>query len=63
MSKTVTPGVDLTASSVVLATLQGTAGGTTNVHRVAINATTNTFTIYLTANATASVKVGWILLS
>jgi hypothetical protein len=62
-SKTVTPGVDVTTSSVILATLQGSAGGTTNVHRVAINATANTFTIYLTANATVNVKVGWILLS
>jgi hypothetical protein len=62
-SKTVTPGVDLTATSTVLATLQGSAGGTTTVHRVAINAVADTFTIYLTANATVNVKVGWILLS
>jgi hypothetical protein len=62
-SKTVTPGVDLTSSTAVLATLQASAGGTTTVHRVAINATMNTFTIYLTANATVNVRVGWILLS
>jgi hypothetical protein len=62
-SATVTPGIDLTPSSAVMATLQGSAGGTTTVHRVAINATADTFTIYLTANATVNVKVGWILLS
>ncbi len=62
-SKTITPGVDVTTSSVLLATLQGSAGGTTTVHRAAINATANTFTIYLTAKATVNVKVGWILLS
>jgi hypothetical protein len=62
-SKTVTPGVDLTATSFVLATLQASAGGTTTVHRVAINTVADTFTIYLTANATVNVRVGWILLS
>jgi hypothetical protein len=62
-STTVTPGVDLTTSTMVVATLQGSAGGTTTVHRVTVNPTANTFTIYLTANATLSVKVAWILLS
>jgi hypothetical protein len=47
----------------VVATLQGSAGGTTTVHRVAINATADTFTIYLTANASVNVKVAWLLLS
>jgi hypothetical protein len=55
----VTPGIDLATTTAVVATLQGSAGGTTNVHRVVIDATANTFRIYLTANATASVKVGW----
>ncbi len=54
-----TPGIDLTATSAVVATLQGSAGGTTTVHRIAVNATADTFTIYLTANATAAVKVAW----
>lgn len=57
----VTPGIDLTSTSTVLATLQGSAGGTTTVHRVSINTTTNQFRIHLTANATASVKVGWFV--
>lgn len=57
----VTPGVDLTSTSTVLATLQGSAGGTTTVHRVGINTTTNQFRIYLTANATSTVKVGWFV--
>ena len=59
----VTPGIVLTTSSTVLATLQGSAGGTTTVHRVAINTTTNQFRIYLTANANTSVKVGWLVCS
>jgi hypothetical protein len=59
----VTPGIDLTATSGVIATLNGSAGGSTAVKRVAINATTNVFTIYLTANATASVKVAWLVVS
>jgi hypothetical protein len=58
-SVVVTPGIDLTATSAVVATLQGNAGGTTTVHRVAVNASADTFTIYLTANATANVKVAW----
>jgi len=58
----VTPGVDLTTTSAVVATLNGDAGGSTAVKRVAVNATANTFTVYLTGNATASVKLAWIVL-
>jgi hypothetical protein len=58
-SVTVTPGIDLTTTSAVVATLQGNPGGATVVQRVAIDATADTFTIYLTANATSSVKVAW----
>jgi hypothetical protein len=58
-SVTVTPGIDLTATSAVVATLQGSAGGTTAVRCVTVNATADTFTIYLTATATAAVKVAW----
>ena len=61
-SVAVTPGIDLTATSAVVATLNGSAGGSTVVKRVAINATTNAFTIYLTANSTAAVKVAWLVL-
>jgi len=61
-SVVVTPGINLVPVSAVVATLQGDAGGTTTVHRVAVNATTNTFTIYLTANSTAHVQVAWIVL-
>ena len=56
---TVTPGIDVNTSSAVVATLQGSAGGKTTVHRVSVSTTADTFTIYLTANATASVKVAW----
>jgi hypothetical protein len=58
-SVVVTPGIDLVSGSAVVATLQGSAGGTTTVHRCVVNATTNTFAIYLTANSTATVRVAW----
>jgi hypothetical protein len=57
----VTPGIDLTSSSAVVATLLSSAGGKTTVHRVAIDATANTFRIYLTAAATGSTKVAWFV--
>ena len=63
VSVTVTPGIDLTSTSAVVATLNGNAGGSTAVKRVAIDTTANTFTVHLTANATATVKVAWIVLS
>ena len=59
---TVTPGIDVTTTSAVVATLQGSAGGKTTVHRVSVSTTGDTFTIYLTANATSSVKVAWFIL-
>jgi len=58
-SVTVTPGIDLSATLAVVAALQDSAGGTTTIHRCVVNATTDTFTIYLTAKATAAVKVAW----
>ena len=61
-SKTVTPGVDLTSSSKILCTLMGNAGGATTVKRVAVNTTTNAFTIHLTALSTAAVKVAWFVI-
>ncbi len=60
-TKLVTPGIDLTSTSVVIATLNGDAGGAT-VERVAIDTAADTFTIVLTANATVSVKVAWLVL-
>jgi hypothetical protein len=63
-SVVVTPaGLDVTTSSKILALLQGDAGGSTTVQRVAINASANTFTIYLTANAVRAVKVSWFVIS
>ena len=56
------PGIDVTTTSAVVATLQGSAGGKTTVHRVSVSTTGDTFTIYLTANATSSVKAAWIIL-
>ena len=58
-SVTVTPGIDLTATSAVVATLQANPAGTLAVKGVTVNATADTFTIYLTATATAAVKVAW----
>ena len=58
-SVTVTPGIALTSTSAVVATLQGSAGGTTSVCRVSVNATTDKFTIYLSAKSTVAVKVAW----
>ena len=58
-SVTVTPGIDLTATSAVVATLQGTPIVGVAVISVAVDATADTFTIYLTANATAAVKAAW----
>jgi hypothetical protein len=60
----VVPGVNLIAQqpptgSAVVATLQGSAGGTTTVHRVTLDPAMNTFTIWLTANATQDVVVAW----
>ena len=57
----VNPGIALETTTAVVATLQGTAGGTTTVHRVAIDAAANTFRIYLTANAASNVKVAWFV--
>jgi hypothetical protein len=61
-TKQVTPGIDLTSTSAVVATLNGDAGGSVAVKRVSINTTANTFTIVLTGNAASSVKVAWIVL-
>jgi hypothetical protein len=58
-SVTVTPGTNVATTSAVVATLMGSAGGTTTVHRVAVNATTDKFVIYLTAKATVAVRVAW----
>lgn len=62
-SKSITPGTDIAATTLAFATLQGSAGGTTTVHRVALNTSTNTITVYLTANATQAVKVAWLVLN
>ena len=60
-SKVVTPGVDLTPASLVLVTLQGNPGATV-LHRVAVDVTADTFTVYLTANATAATRFAWFVI-
>jgi hypothetical protein len=60
-TKLVTPGIDLTSTSAVVATLNGDAGGAT-VDRVMIDTAADTFTIVLTGNTSASVKVAWLVL-
>jgi hypothetical protein len=62
-SVSVVPGIDLTASSIILTTLQGDAGGTTTIQRVAVDTVANSFAIYLSANSVRSVRVGWAILS
>ncbi|HEV8516218.1 MAG TPA: hypothetical protein VGQ47_01105 [Candidatus Limnocylindrales bacterium] len=62
-SVVVTPGVDLTAISKILTTLQGNPGGSTVIQRVSVDTTANTFRIYLTANSVANVKVSWFVMS
>jgi hypothetical protein len=57
-SVVVTPGIDVTATAAVVATLQGSAGGAV-VERVSVDATNNRFTIYLTKNTTANANVAW----
>jgi hypothetical protein len=62
-STTVNPGQDLTATTKILVTLQGDPGGSTVIQRVAINATANTFTIYLTANSVRAVRISWFVIA
>jgi hypothetical protein len=63
-SKTVAPaGIDITASSKVLVTLQSYPGGTISVQRVARDATNNRFTVYLTANAVYNTTFAWFVIS
>lgn len=59
-SVVVTPSVTLSASSVVLATLQS-SGGTLKF--VKVNAGAGTFTVRLTAKAKSSVIVAWFVIS
>jgi hypothetical protein len=62
-SVTVTPGLDITGSSKVLAMPQTNPGGSTTIQRISRNATANTFTIWLTATATANTTVAWFVIS
>ena len=57
------PGINITAQSKVLATLQSSPGGTTTIHRVYPNPSTDTVTIFLTANATQNCTVAWFVIS
>jgi len=56
------PGIDITGTSSVIATLNGSAGGTTTVQRVQIYTASNQIRIWLTANTTADVKVAWLVI-
>jgi len=60
-SVTVTPGIDITSTSAVLATINGNPGGTIAVRRVTVNLTANTFTVYLTGTATAAARIAWLI--
>lgn len=61
-SKLVHPGVALSGTSRVLATLQGDPGNAATVQRVAVNATADTFTITLTGKPARSVAVAWFII-
>ena len=61
-SVTVTPGIDLTSTSAVVATLNGDPGGSTVLKRVAIDTAANTFTIHLTGNTVGAIKAAWVVL-
>lgn len=62
LSGWIDPGADLTAGSKILCTLQGNAGGATTVERVQVDTAADQFRIYLTAAATADVKVAWFVI-
>ena len=61
-TRAITPGFDLTSTTKILVTLMGDPGGSTVVQRVAVDTIANTFTVYLTANATASTRFAWLVL-
>lgn len=61
-NRTISPGFDLTTTSKVLVTLLGHPGGTVTLRHVVIDATANTFTVYLTAAATNNTKFAWLVL-
>lgn len=62
-NKVVTPGVDLGPQSKVLITLNGNPGAGVTLHRVLINGTTDTFTVFLTEPAAADTRFCWFVLS
>jgi hypothetical protein len=59
---TITPAVKVSTGTKILTTLQSSAGGTTVVHRISRNIPANSFTIYLTGNATQQCYVAWLLI-
>ena len=60
---TVESGLQLTSASKILCTLQSDPGDGTSLQRVAKNATTDLFTIVLTADATAPTRVAWFVIA
>ena len=60
---TIESGIQLTSASKILCTLQSHPGGGTSLQRVAKNATTDLFTIVLTADATAPTRVAWFVIA
>ena len=62
-SVTVTPGVDITATSKVLCTLMSDPGGSTTIKHVVRHSGADTFDIVLTANASGNTEVAWFVIS
>lgn len=59
---TIKPGIPLTTSSAIVATLNGNAG-TASVRRVSVDITADTFTVVLTASATSAARIAWFIVS
>ena len=61
-SVTVTPGIDLVATSRILCTLEGDPGGATTLQRVAKDIVANTFQVFLTADSIRNVRIAWFVI-
>ncbi len=59
----VTPGVDITENSKVLATLQSDPGGSTLIQRVDRDPGAGTFTVHLSTPAPKACEVAWFVIS
>ena len=61
-SGAIAAGVDLVASSKILATLEGNPGAGVTIHRVTKSTAADTLTVYLTGPAANACKVAWFVI-